>query len=833
MTAACEPVHAEPCPVTVSLFRGARNHWVESETTGSWAQFVRDLPALCNQIYRAPVDDSKAASKAAKERMRAIVCAAFDGGYGIADNVGEHSALVLDVDRGASDLPALIARCAALRCVMYESPSSTADHPKLRIIAAVPEPVPPHAVPAARLALAEELGVEVDKNTLYPSCIFFAGRFAGTPERKVWTFDGEVWTPPPPGDAPPEQEASAAGASEPLYDANHVPDLSALALLLEPEDPDRPASDLNPYRSKRPLVRGLAGTMAKEGVHPDAIYESVFALHDGRSRDPGARAELARETAEEWYRTGASNIAGAGAVHKHFAELVENPDDVVAHIREQCLGSWERKAADVWTQYIAERRAANDVAADSDVAESTTAVPIDYLPPWIRDHVKAVRESLRLPLAVHVAYALGALSCALQGRVKVRVKRGWVEQTNLLVCVVADSGAGKSPAFNAAIDPITNWEKQKRAEGREAYVEAKTQRELYAARKSNITASLKKGFGDDWKTYADGSGNDGAELLKICLELDKPEPVEFRYVVSDATPAATAKLLALHGRLAVLNDDADGVFQILAGKYNEGVADIDLWLHAYNGKFMPVDRVARDTPEPRHEETTLAAVLSLQPDRFRVHAKNAHFAGQGLTQRITWIKAPATGVRYGDDEDEPEIPEAIELAYDAMLAALLESGPRELRLSTEAHAERKRWRQELDNRSRGPKADLADIRGWVSKHQGRTLRIAGLLHVASGAEGNDISGATMRAAVAFGHWLLEDAHNALVGNTAGVLQDDLEDRLLELVTAGHRKLGKLQPRITPGQRAQVPAALERLVEQGRLALDAEGYRVTADGADGR
>lgn len=362
----------------ISLYCDAADAQPKTPIELSWADlvaFIRDgvqhtAPAI------APVDDSpeaiEAAWQASKRGLPGIVAAAFSGRRCNA-NAGPHTALLLDVDRPKPDT---LERLQRYQAIAYESPSSRRKGPddlRLKVAVVPTEPVPPHAVKAARSALARDLGLDPKACGVTQadavSQLAFIGRVDGTPERQVWVYDGQPWTPPPPGDAPPEHELAEAGASEPLYGPEHVPDLSELAPLLEPEDPSRPPDkDTNPYRSEIHFCRGLGGMLAKRGLHPDAIEQAVFALHDGRSNQPGKRAELARQTAEQWYRTGKADTAGEGAVLRHVAELVSNPDDVITYIDQAAL-------VDPWCQTVAawlqtRSRPANDAEPAKEPAQS-------------------------------------------------------------------------------------------------------------------------------------------------------------------------------------------------------------------------------------------------------------------------------------------------------------------------------------------------------------------------------------------------------------------------------------------------------------------------------
>jgi hypothetical protein len=111
--------------------------------------------------------------------------------YRLNVNVEHVSLLALDVDK-IEDLGDLLAACERLApCLVYESPSSTDEAPRVRILAPVDRPMSPEECWPARMRYAEALGlgpgsgVEGCKD---PSRIFFAGRVEGSRPRRVWEY---------------------------------------------------------------------------------------------------------------------------------------------------------------------------------------------------------------------------------------------------------------------------------------------------------------------------------------------------------------------------------------------------------------------------------------------------------------------------------------------------------------------------------------------------------------------------------------------------------------------------------------------------------------------
>ena len=799
--------------IHVTTFRGAKDTTPTQLPAMAWPAFCDWIAAQAAAQYPAPRNDSKAARDAAKARLPAFVCATFNGPRSN-DTVGAHSALVCDVD-AVADLDALLEACSRWRCIVYESPSSTDATPRLRIIVDLPAPHPAHAAPEARAAFARELGLDplasgVSKAAA-PAQIMFIGGFRGTPERRTWVFDGAVWTPPKPGEASSTTLVEGE-PSVPLYGADHIPDLSRITPEIEPETPG------GLRRGGRDVSRALGGWLARRGYHPDAIAEAVY--RHVPSDQPDVRAEQARETAEQFY-AGDSRAAGFASLEERFGA------DVMAELEDAVSDPWVKMMAATWPP--PRPRA-------PDVEEADTPAPADgvsaeaalqALPEWVSDHVRACQEELRTPLALNIANALGVLACAVSGRLKVRIHSNYTAHTCLFVCSVAPPGELKSPSFKLAAAPIKAWV----AERQDAEREDLQQRLNDRAAKVKLKEKLIKEHVQQWAEFAEAQQSE--ELTKLSIELMSPDPVPFDFLVEDVTPEALSDLLATHGRIACLSSDASKVFNVLGGQYSKGQADLGVWLEAYDGSMPKVHRIGRKAVEPRHTQTTLSAVLSIQPQVMERITGNAAMVGEGLVQRFCWVVCQSEGRRWAEGEIPTPVPAPIAETWDAGVRFLLDLPAQEVRLSAAAFAAYVAWRDGLEVRLRG--GDLAgELSGWASKHLERTARIAAVLWAGEGAEG-EISAEQMARAVTIGRWLIPHAMAALQG--ADTTTD--ESAVLACVRkraerAGDRRAWvtrrELQQCVTPkrlrrnADRVLVPL-LQDLVGQGALEADAELTKV--------
>lgn len=207
----------------VTIYRGARDTAPVDVADLPWPEVARALAATANEPPGAPADAS------AEEQKKSLIAfaphALAPGATRALENVTQVSALVLDVDQGAT--PEEIAQRLTdfgIAGLVYESPTSTPSTPKFRVVAPVVAPISPADCRETRLRFAAVLGLAPDcgvRGAVDASKLFFAGRLHGTPERRVWLVDGApVDTsalPPCPGaewHAPPPAPALAAHLSE-------------------------------------------------------------------------------------------------------------------------------------------------------------------------------------------------------------------------------------------------------------------------------------------------------------------------------------------------------------------------------------------------------------------------------------------------------------------------------------------------------------------------------------------------------------------------------------------------------------------------------------------
>lgn len=87
-------------------------------------------------------------------------------------------------------------------------------------------------------------------------------------------------------------------------------------------------------------------------------------------------------------------------------------------------------------------------------------LPIDALPPVLRDMARTSHEATQAPLDSAIGAVLGGVSVAIVGKVcvEIRANTEWIKPAHTYIGIEQPSGTGKSPLINMVQKPIATWE---------------------------------------------------------------------------------------------------------------------------------------------------------------------------------------------------------------------------------------------------------------------------------------------------------------------------------------------------------------------------------------
>jgi putative DNA primase/helicase len=214
-----------------------------------------------------------------------------------------------------------------------------------------------------------------------------------------------------------------------------------------------------------------------------------------------------------------------------------------------------------------------------------------------------------------------------------------------------------------------------------------------------------------------------------------PEIISPRLWTGDTTPERLQSLLVDHGeRMAVLSDEG-GIFEVMAGLYSDGRANLDVFLQGHAGQAVRVDRQSRTA---HLDAPALSFGLAIQPTILADMGNGGkkRFRGNGTLARFLYA-VPRSNVGSRDVRAFYQIPATISANYWAGIFALLaippqmvdgREIPRRLTLTPDAL---ECWHAfaEMVEQRQGQDGDLESISDWSGKLPGAALRIAGNFHL--------------------------------------------------------------------------------------------------------
>jgi hypothetical protein len=405
-----------------------------------------------------------------------------------------------------------------------------------------------------------------------------------------------------------------------------------------------------------------------------------------------------------------------------------------------------------------------------------------------------------VPVDLAALCALGCLSAVAGPRFLIRRDIDWIQPLVLHIICAIDSGGAKSPAVNELVagleyvetrlaaahledvlNDIIRLEHQQSLTARNAAVS-----KLPQARQAILARELKE---VDQKLKA--------------LKEDPPPPPRI-LIDGDITPEKLASRLAANHGCGAIIDHEGTLLRIIGGDmYGKGrTGNSTAVLKGYDGDRHHPDRVGDGKSDPVRR-AILPMFLAPQPSILATTLANEQLATNGVVNRnIICVPGDLAGQRenrpstyYRDASDEQK-----DLAQQRFWADLLwriakhpvigANVPAEeqinlttaltLDLTREAWELHRKYEAEFELRIHPNQPEAKKLKAWGSKHLGRVLRIAGILHLAGGQPSSvEVDVSTMQCAIDIGEWTV--THYLAAGAVSGL--SDGAGRLAEYVDA--------------------------------------------------
>jgi len=397
-------------------------------------------------------------------------------------------------------------------------------------------------------------------------------------------------------------------------------------------------------------------------------------------------------------------------------------------------------SAPMWEPLGNRARCSNDLAEPFEWLEHPSLpgepepepLPLDALPPVLRDMARTSHEVTQAPLDSAIAVVLGGVSVAIVGKVWVEIcpRRQWIKPAHEYVGIQQPSGTGKSPLINMVQRPIATWEAKKASEESAKRRWAEEQIKLAekcvdSLRKSAVQDPSRK---DELKHALDG-----------LMEAEREPHGEFQLLLSDATEEGIVRVLAGNGGRAASVDQEGTILEVASGRYGNGDARLAALTHGWDGEPMRTNRASKarvDLPS-----VSLALLLGLQPGILKGMLNAETMQQRGLLARFLWIAPTLRWDEILTGRNVPSLDQAAVTRYEEMLTRLLdfpnksdrsEGVPHLLKMSPEAQEGVYRLEQAKVDGMR-PGGPLQSVPAFAGKLPDHGARVAALLTVAERA----------------------------------------------------------------------------------------------------
>ncbi len=390
----------------------------------------------------------------------------------------------------------------------------------------------------------------------------------------------------------------------------------------------------------------------------------------------------------------------------------------------------------------------------------------EFLPPVIKDYIDAVAASTQTPPDMAVMVSLAVMASCLQKRFEVVVNKTYKEPLSLWTLTALPPASRKTAVLDHLRAPIVEWETQQ-ARDLEPHIN-KTEAENIINSKRIETIQKKAASKESDFMMKD-------ELLKEIVDIRETQvevPVPPKIFVTDTTPEALQVLLAENGGRASVISDEGAIFDIMTGIYNEGRANLDVFLQ---GHAAGTTRVRRQSRVSDLSNIAVSFGLCVQPEVLSgiSYGGKKTLRGKGLMARFLYA-LPKSNIGYRNVRETREISRQVTDRYFRVVKQLLDLPAKvencveinyPIELSKDAEEIWYDFSQQLEYDQRdGGKFEL--MRDWTGKLPGAILRIAGLIEVVKNIDNRQlissltISEETISPIITLAHSLIAHAQSA-------------------------------------------------------------------------
>lgn len=349
--------------------------------------------------------------------------------------------------------------------------------------------------------------------------------------------------------------------------------------------------------------------------------------------------------------------------------------------------------------------------------------PIEALPSKVSTYCKYVADSVQADVNLIGSMVLSVLSLCAKGKAKISSEgTAYTEPLNLYIIGIAPPGSRKSGVFSEITAPINMYENRVNEIRKPKIATYYDKIDILEEQKNEIKKN---------KSISQEDKERKLEPINRQLETLKGSPLcELSLYTNNATVEAFEdEAYSQGGQYSILADEG-GILSIIAGLYSSGKSNIDFFKCGYDNTIY---RKQRKGTSIVMKSPNVSIGLLTQQDVVDNMLENKQFMGEGLTQRFLFadIESNVGKLKF---HNMVEIPTAIKVFYDETIERLLQlptlEEPPILKMDNEALALANNYFDKIQEElSKGKFSYNNILTEWGSKHYGKTMRIAGILHL--------------------------------------------------------------------------------------------------------
>ena len=327
--------------------------------------------------------------------------------------------------------------------------------------------------------------------------------------------------------------------------------------------------------------------------------------------------------------------------------------------------------------------------------------PLQCVPAVVRQFVSEHARTICCDPTLVLLPVFAVMAIAIGNSRRVVVRKTWNEPCIVWPMPVADSGSGKSPAFDAAVKPINDLQRAAVTVYESEMKDYKADQLRYEQQQKARTPSPEP--------------------------LEEPQmPVLSDVYLEDTTVEAIAPALIARPRgSGIVKEELSGWFLQLNTYKKSGGGDESFYLQSHGGRPSKVNR--KTSPTLYVPATTLSITGTIQPVILRQVLTSSHI-GSGMAARFLFAMPPEPPKRWIDDE----VPDEVIRQYEQLILKLaaLPMGsdniglPAPVYIGMAKSAQRRFIAYYDDLGANRPNIDKPEMRAALSKLEGGAVRLA-------------------------------------------------------------------------------------------------------------